>query len=267
MSFRNYLFQVVDENEKATKIGKFFNVFIILLILLNVVAIILESFDSLRQEYTHVFYYFEVCSVIIFTVEYLIRAFTADLKFADKSWIRAVLYFVFSPIALIDLFAILPFYLPLIFVVDLRFIRILRILRVSRLFKLNRYSKSLKLLQSVLKEKLPDITVTFFIALLILIISSILMYEVEHDIQPEKFPNVVAAMWWAVATLTTVGYGDIYPVTAFGKIISSVIAILGIGLIAIPTGILSAAFLEKFKSEKMNKKCPTCGSDISNNIE
>ena len=264
MSLRNYLFQIVDENEKATITAKFFNVFIVVLILLNVLSIILESYDRLKHSYSDVFYYFEIVSVVIFTGEYLIRLITSDLKNPNKPRYKAVLLFVVSPIALIDLFAILPFYLPLIFGVDLRFIRILRIIRVSRLFKLNRYSKSLKLLQSVIKETFMDISITFFIAIIVLIFASILMYEVEHDIQPEKFPNILAAMWWAVATLTTVGYGDVIPVTDIGKILSSFIAVLGIGLIAIPTGILSAAFLEKFKkNDVQNNSCPHCGKKIT----
>jgi voltage-gated potassium channel len=266
MTFREEIFNVIDENNKGTRLSRTFDFFIIGLITLNVVAIILESFENLRLTYKQEFYYFEIFSVTVFTIEYVLRLFTADLKYPDKSKIGATTSFITSPIALVDLFAILPIYLPLLIPIDLRFIRILRLLRVIRLFKINRYSRSLKLIGDVFKEKRSDLGITVFVTFILLVIASTLMYYIEGQEQPEAFPNIVASFWWAVATLTTVGYGDIYPITAWGKFISGIIALLGIGLVALPTGILSSAFIEKInegKTENNSGTCSTCGQEIS----
>lgn len=265
MGFRQKVFNVIDENNKETTLGKFFDFFIIGLIILNVLAIFLESFENLRSSYKQEFYYFEVFSVAIFSIEYVLRLFTSDLKYADKSKVGALAFFVISPMAIIDLFAVLPFYLPFLIPVDLRFIRILRLLRITRLFKINRYSKSLKLIGDVFKEKRSDLGITVFVTFIILVIAATLMFHIEGKEQPDAFPNILASFWWAIATLTTVGYGDIFPITAWGKFISGLIALLGIGLVALPTGILSSAFIEKINENKATdkcEKCPTCGQEI-----
>ena len=269
MEIKQRIFNIIDEKNKDSALSRTFDFFIIGLIVLNVVVIILESFEGLRLVYTQEFYYFEIFSVGIFTVEYLFRLFTADLKYPDKTKIRAIFKYLISPLALVDFFAILPTYLPLLIPIDLRFIRILRLLRIARLFKINRYSKSLKLIGDVFKEKRSELGVTIFITLILLVIASTLMYSIEGREQPEAFPNIIASFWWAVATLTTVGYGDVFPITAWGKFISGIIALLGIGLVALPTGILSSAFIEKIndgKAENNSKTCPTCGQEISKSI-
>jgi voltage-gated potassium channel len=265
MTFREKIFNVIDEKNKETRLSRIFDFFIIGLITLNVVAIIFESFESLRLTYKQEFYYFEIFSVAVFSVEYLLRLLTADLKYPNKTTIGAMISFVKSPLALIDLFAILPTYLPLLIPIDLRFIRILRLLRITRLFKINRYSRSLKLIGDVFREKRSDLGITVFVTFILLVIASTLMYHIEGQEQPEAFPNIVASFWWAVATLTTVGYGDVYPITAWGKFISGIIALLGIGLVALPTGILSSAFIEKIngkKTENNSETCPICGQKI-----
>jgi voltage-gated potassium channel len=265
MTFRHKIFNIIDENNKETKLSRTFDFFIVGLITLNVIAIILESFESLRMLYKQEFYYFEIFSVAVFTVEYVLRLFTADLKYKEKTIAGALLSFVTSPLALVDLFAILPTYLPLLIPIDLRFIRILRLLRISQLFKINRYSRSLKLIGEVFKEKRADLGMTFFVSFIMLVVASTLMYHIEGQDQPEAFPNIIASFWWAIATLTTVGYGDIYPITAWGKLISGIIVLLGIGLVALPTGILSSAFVEKINTRnKLKNKniCPTCGQEI-----
>jgi voltage-gated potassium channel len=131
--------------------------------------------------------------------------------------------------------------------------------------KIGRYNSTLKLIRDVLKEKRAEIGMTFFIAVLLLLVSGFLMYSVENPVQPDKFPNIFASLWWAVATLTTVGYGDIYPITTLGKVISGAVAVLGIGLIALPTGIISAGFIEKINHSKNENKsyiCPHCGKEV-----
>jgi voltage-gated potassium channel len=136
-------------------------------------------------------------------------------------------------------------------------------MRFLRIFKINRYNNSLNLIYSVIKEKKSELAMTGFVALLTLFVASFLMFEVEGEAQPDKFPNLLSCFWWAIATLTTVGYGDVYPITALGKFLSGIIAVLGIGLVALPTGLISAGFVEKIvKDKKRPKKCPHCGKDL-----
>ncbi len=230
--------------------SKTFTKCIYTLIILNVIAIILESYKGLRIQFGDLFRAFEIFSVIIFTIEYALRLWTSERK----------LKFVFSTFGLIDLIAILPFYLPFLFVFDFRFLRILRLFRMLRVFKLGRYSKSLRLIGSVLKETRAELAMTIFIAFILLVFSSTLMYYVENEAQPENFASIGHAFWWAIATLTTVGYGDVYPVTGLGKFLSAIIALIGIGFVALPTGIISSAFIERIKESKKEKcKCPHCG--------
>ncbi|MDP4662077.1 MAG: ion transporter [Salibacteraceae bacterium] len=261
MTIRERIFSIIDEKNKASTASRSFDFFIVGLIILNVVAIILESFKSLRQDYKQEFFYFEIFSVAVFTLEYLIRLLTSDLRYPNKNAFKAAIAFLTSPLALVDILAVLPTYLPLLIPIDLRFVRILRLLRITRLFKINRYSKSLKLIGDVFREKRSDLGITFFVTFILMVIASTLMYFIEGDEQPDMFPNIVASFWWAVATLTTVGYGDVYPITAWGKFISGIIALLGIGLVALPTGILSSAFIEKINDKKNleGNVCPTCG--------
>lgn len=181
----------------------------------------------------------------------------------SSSRFKSILKFVFSTYGLIDLIAIIPFYMPFIVNIDLRFLRILRFMRFMRILKINRYNNSLNLIWTVIKDKKSELAIAGFAVLLTLLIASFLMYYIEGVAQPDKFPNIIASFWWAIATLTTGGYDDVFPITGFGKFVSGLIAILGIGLVALPTGIITSGFIEKIsKSEKEIKKCPHCGKDI-----
>jgi voltage-gated potassium channel len=171
-----------------------------------------------------------------------------------------------TPLALIDLLAILPFYLPIFVHLDLRIIRILRLFRIFRVFKLARYSESVKILSSVIKRKKEELLIVFFVLFILLIVASSLMYFVENDAQPNVFSSIPMAMWWCIVTLTTVGYGDIYPITVLGRILGGIIALLGIGMFALPTGILASAFAEELqKKHERPKICPHCGKVIDKN--
>ena len=176
---------------------------------------------------------------------------------------------MFSFMALIDLIAILPFYIPFIIKIDLRALRALRTVRLLRMFKMNRYTKALSSIADVFKRKASQLQSSVFVVFLLMIISSILMYQVEHAAQPGVFKNAFSGIWWAVATFTTVGYGDIYPVTAAGKVLSALIALLGIALVAVPTGIITAGFMEQIDDKDDSeeevedfKYCPHCGKRI-----
>jgi voltage-gated potassium channel len=257
------VYHLVERGAHGSTVNLVFDYTIMLLIVLNVFALMLETIPEVSKTYGLYLRVFDVFSVIVFSLEYCLRIYVSDLTHPASSRFKSVLRFVFSAYGLIDLMAILPFYLPLFIRIDLRFLRILRLMRFLRVLKINRYNSSLNLIFSVVKEKKADLALTGFVALLVLFVASFLMYYVEGDAQPDKFPNLLACLWWAIATLTTVGYGDVYPITGMGKFLSGVIAVLGIGLVALPTGLISAGFVDKLgKKDKEVRKCPHCGKEI-----
>lgn len=253
------IFQIIEKAEEHDRLSKIFDNILLIIIAFNVLAIILESYDSLSIKYNYVFRYIEVVSIIIFSIEYILRVWTANLKYPQYSGVKARIKYFFTFMALIDLFAILPFYLPMLIPVDLRFLRMIKLTRVLRVFKLNRYSRALNTISKVMREKKDELFTTIFIMIFIIVISSTLIYYIEHDQQPEAFPNIVASFWWAIATLTTVGYGDVYPITGIGKVLASIIALTGIGLVALPTGIISSGFISIIQRDN---KCPHCGKKL-----
>ncbi len=267
MKIKKRIFEIIETGKKGDKLSIGFDTFIISLIILNVTSIVIESFSSLSPSLRTNLRIFEIISVMIFTIEYLLRIWTANLKYKDNSYFIALLKYIRSPMAIIDLLAILPFYIPALIAVDLRFLRILRLTRLLRIFKLNRYTKALAMVGRVIKSKKEELILTMFITFLLVLIASSLMYYIENDIQPGSFPNIIACFWWAIATLTTIGYGDVYPVTAWGKVLSGIIAILGIGLVALPTGIISSGFIEEISkkgnpTKNKTKYCPHCGNKL-----
>ena len=248
--------------------NKVFEVIIIILIIINTGSVIAETFN-LPQNVRDILSTVVIVSVIIFTAEYLLRVWTADMLREELSPAKARLKYIFSFMAIIDLFAIMPFYLPMIIPIDLRALRSLRLVRLLRLFKLNRYTKALSTIAEVFKRKASQLISSLLVVGLLMLIALLIMYNVEHEAQPDKFTNVFQALWWSVATLTTVGYGDIYPITIPGKILSTIIALLGIGLVAVPTGIITAGFSDVIETDKdgeeqdEKKYCPYCGHKIS----
>ena len=251
---------------------------IIIMIILSVVAIILESFPELAIHYYPIFRGFETFTVIFFTVEYVARIWTANCKYPNARFPR--LKYLFSFMALMDLLAILPWYLPF-FSADLRFLRFLRLVRLFRLTrvaKLGRYMNALQSIKRVIRLSASRLVAAVILCAAVMLLSAIVIYTVESPVQPNQFPNVVASLWWAVMTLTTVGYGDVYPITGIGKFFAGVISLVGIGIIAIPTGIIAAGFTtvmpkeEKEEIEEIEKEiegeeaklmyCPYCGKKL-----
>lgn len=250
------------EGTTQDRLVKGFQIFIISLISVNVLVVIVETEASVLDEYGYLFTPFEVFSVLVFTAEYAGRIIVCKMNPRYRGARYARLRFVFAPMMLVDLAAILPFFLPFV-VLDLRFIRIIRLLRLFRLFKLARYSDPMRTLGDVFKAKSGDLAVAFFILLIVLIFASSLMYHAEHEAQPEVFSSIPTSMWWGVITLTTIGYGDAYPVTIAGKIIGAGVAVLGIAVYAIPTGIMASAFTEELRKRKQKPgRCPHCGKDL-----
>lgn len=264
-NIKQKIYNVIMGNEG--KISNIFDGMIITLIIINIIMVIAYTFD-LPDYVQNVFNIVENASVIIFTIEYMLRIWTSDYIYKALSPLKARIKYIFSFMAIIDLLAILPFYFPMIIAVDLRVLRALRLVRIFRIFKISRYTDALTSIGMVFKSKKNELFSSVMVVFLLMIMSAIIMYNVENAAQPKTFNNAFAALWWAVATFTTVGYGDIYPVTVLGKILSAVIALLGIGLVAVPTGIISAGFMEqinKTKAESENDKkhyCPYCGHKL-----
>lgn len=268
MRIKERLFEIISSPDEPSKASKAFDIFIVSLIILNVASVIADTFELPEWENT-VLWYIEIVSVIIFTIEYLLRIYVADLMYPELGTVRSRLRYLRSFMAVIDLLAILPFYIPYLIPIDLRVLRMLRIIRLLRIFKINRYTTALSTIADVLKRKKHQLFSSIAVVSMLIIIAAVLMYNIENEAQPEAFNNAFSALWWAVETLTTVGYGDIYPITPLGRILSVVIALLGIGLVAVPTGIISSGFVEKIEERKNNiepidKKCycPYCGKKI-----
>jgi voltage-gated potassium channel len=259
-SLRRHVWEIVEVAKTGDRASRVFDILILSLIFLNVPAAILDTVPEINARAGGLFYSFEMFSVAVFTVEYLLRlwACQSDPRYAHPIFGRVG--FAMRPMLLIDLAAILPFYLPF-FGVDLLSLRALRLLRILRIVKLERYYSSLGLILRVLKSKREELILASAFMILLLIISASILYHCENPYQPEVFSSIPATMWWAIETLTTVGYGDMCPVTAIGKVFASIIAILGIGMFALPTGILGAGFVEELQSAKSPEEvCPHCGN-------
>lgn len=249
-NLKHRVFTIIQPSVGNDAASAIFDWFIIILIIVNVVLVILDTFSGFPPWALSFFRRAETVSVIVFTVEYLLRVWTANYLYERKKPLAARISYIFSVMALVDLFAVLPFYMPFLFPIDLRVLRMLRLLRLFRLFKVNRYTTALSSVGNVLKRKASQLISSLFVVTILMIMASILMYAIENEAQPNVFQNAFSGLWWAVATLTTVGYGDIYPVTIAGKILGAVIALLGIGFVAVPTGIISAGFMEDISREK-----------------
>jgi len=246
------IFETLEKGEGDDRLSKRFDIFLVTIILLNVAAVILETVDSIYNEIPLIFNYFEKFSILVFSLEYLGRLWTCTYfeKYKHPVWGR--LKFMFSFAAIIDLCAVMPFYLPLILAIDGRFLRMIRLFRILQIFKMGRYSSAFNLITKVIKQRKEELLITLTFVLVLLILASSMMYYLEHEVQPEAFGSIPQTMWWGVATLTTVGYGDVYPITGLGRFLGAIIAILGVGVFALPAGIIAAGF-ESEISKRLNK--------------
>ncbi len=257
------LVEAVSKEDLKQRHFDYFDVFIMILICLNVMAVILESFEPLRLRYRFELRLFEVLSIIVFTIEYLLRLWSCTVDPKYSAPVIGRIRFMFSLYSLVDLMAILPFYLPMLLPVDLRFLRAFRLFRLLRVLKFGRYTDSMRLFGRVLRDKKSELYSSLIVIIILLIIASSLLYSVEREVQPDKFTNILSSMWWGVATFTTVGSGDIYPVTSIGRLFGAIISLLGVGFFALPTGILSAGFVEAIKNKScLERKCPHCGRKL-----
>lgn len=251
-----------DDNELLDKIIAFG---LIALIIANVVAVVIETVDWINQAYSGFFLAFEAFSLAVFSIEYLFRLWIAPLDPRYPGRFRGRIKYALTPMAIIDLLAIVPAFLPFFIAMDLRIVRVLRIFRLFRLLKMSRYVESLNSLDDVVRAKKEELLVTTILIVTMLLFSGSLMYVVENEAQPDKFPDIPSALWWGIATLTTVGYGDVFPVTPVGKLLGGMIAFLGIGIFALPTGILASGFAEELQRKRKTPNsglCPHCSKPI-----
>ena len=242
--------QVLDIPQADDLISQIVGYSLVVLIILNVLAVIFESVETIREAAGDAFIWFEVVSVVIFTVEYIIRVWSS-VESAEHTY-RHPLYgrlrYAMRPLILIDLIVILPFYLSFLFGVDLRILRVMRLLRV---FKLTRYSGAWSMFAAVLHgQRRPLMMAAYLLAITLIVVAS-LMYLVENRAQPVAFANIPSAMWWGLVTLTTVGYGDVTPITTIGKMLGAAVTILGIGMYALPAGILASGFMQELNRRQL----------------
>lgn len=266
------IFQTISSPDVPTTASRIFDLCIIFLIVLDVIVVVAETFQ-LPEWLSLVTCYVELFSVIIFTIEYLLRIYVADLLYPELSPFRARLRYMRSFMAIVDLLSILPFYSAYLIPVDLRILRTFRVGRGLRFLKLNRYTSALNLIGDVFKRKKAQLLSSMGVVFVVMLVASVIMYHIENEAQPEVFDNALSALWWAIITITTVGYGDVYPVTVMGKVLGAVIALLGIGLVAVPTGIIASGFSETLEEKKQQEQlekeehdpqcfCPYCGKKL-----
>ncbi len=266
------IFLLLETKEHQRKSSRFFEYFLIFLIISNTLAVSIESMEEIFESNKVWLIGFNRFSVGVFTLEYILRVWSCTTldKYHHPLWGR--LRYMFTPLAIIDLIAFLPFYLPFT-QVDFRSIQLLRLTRFLQLLKLGRYSRAIKILTQVVYLRREELILTLNIVVFLMIFSGSLIYFAEHEAQPDKFPHIPASMWWAVITLTTVGYGDVYPITPLGKLLGGILALLGIGIFALPAGIIASGFTEVIAlNQRKNKTispkiCPHCGNNIDQPLE
>jgi len=246
MSWRQRLFSILEGRAHGDPIARWFDPAMTALILANVAAVVLGTVQSIHAPYRAEFKWFERFSLTVFTVEYVLRMWACGSVPSYAGW-RGRLRYALRPLVLIDLLSIAPGLLAAEF--DARFLRSLRVWRLLRLFKLTRYSSSLHTFGRVLRRCAPELLSTLFVMLLLLVVASSLMYYLEKD-DNKAFTSIPVAMWWGIATFTTVGYGDITPITPAGRLLGGCVAILGIAMFAIPAGVVGAAFAEEWRKQR-----------------
>ncbi|MFA4034559.1 ion transporter [Blautia stercoris] len=236
------IFNIIQIGDKSNKISRAFDIFITIIIVGNIIVTVLETFDQLAS-FSGLFKIVEIVTVFVFCVEYILRIWTANYLYQEVTAGHARFKFLISFDGIVDLLTIIPAFFLSGFVI----FRMLRVARIFHLFRLNAKYDSFNVITTVLYEKRNQIISSVFIVLILMLASSLCMYSVEHEAQPAVFRNAFSGIWWSMSTLLTVGYGDIYPITTLGRIMAICIAYLGVGAVAIPTGIISAGFVEQYQ--------------------
>ena len=243
---RKRLFEIIEIGLPGDVASQVYDAFNILSIVINLVVSVMYTFDDLHAKFGPWLVTVEAITVAFFALDYCLRLWTAKFLRPSLSEPKAVLRYIFSFSGLVDLLSFLPYYLPVFFPSGAVAFRMFRVARVFRLFRVNAYYDSLGVITEVISSKRQQLFSSVFILLVLMLASSLCMYSLEHEAQPQVFTNAFSGIWWSVSTLLTIGYGDIYPVTTMGKIFSIFITFLGVGMVAIPTGIISAGFVDQY---------------------
>ena len=243
---RYHTFRMVSVGVVDEPINQAYDIISTTALVVNLAVMIMNTFDNLSAKFGDLFMVLEQITVFFFAVDYMLRIYTAKFLYPESTPWKATLRYIFSFAGIIDLLSFLPFYLPVFFPAGASVFRMFRVARIMRLFRINAYYDSLNVITEVLSSKKQQLLSSVFIILVLMVAASLCMYSVENAAQPDVFKNAFSGIWWASSTLLTVGYGDIYPITTMGKVLGIAITFLGVGMVAIPTGIISAGFVEQY---------------------
>lgn len=244
------IYEIVNVGASEDFISRAYDFLNTFIIVINLAVSVIYTFQDVREAYGGLLLRIEAVTVAFFAVDYVLRVWTARFLYPKQTKPKALLKYIFSFTGIVDLLSFLPYYLPVFFPAGAVAFRMFRVVRIFRLFRLNKYYDALNVITEVITSKRQQLLSSVFIILVLMLASSLCMYSLEHEAQPEVFTNAFSGMWWAVSTLLTVGYGDIYPVTPMGQLFSIVITFLGVGMVAIPTGIISAGFVDQYSRIK-----------------
>ena len=249
-NLRQRVFKMVSVGVVDDRINQSYDFLSTGMLLVNLIGAFAGTFDAVALRYDTLLHQIEAVTVAFFAIDYLLRMYTAPCLYPDESGYKPYLRYAISGAGIIDIMSFLPYYLPLFFPAGAVAFRLIRVARILRLFRINAYYDSMNVISDVLKSKSQQLLSSVFIIFVLMLASSLAMYSIEHDAQPTIFKNAFSGLWWAVSTLLTVGYGDIYPITPLGKAFGILITFLGVGMVAIPTGIISAGFVEQYSRLK-----------------
>lgn len=247
---RKRVFEIIEVGNDLDYVSRAYDFLNAFVIIINLVVSIMLTFTELTQKYGTLLQIAEAFTVTFFGIDYVLRIWTARYLYPEIKESHAVREYALSFTGIVDLLSFLPYYLPVFFPSGTVAFRMIRIIRIFRLFRINAYYDSLSVITAVIKGKSQQLISSVFIISILMIASSLCMYSIEHEAQPEVFTNAFSGIWWAASTLLTVGYGDIYPITTMGKLFGIFIAFLGVGMVAIPTGIISAGFVDQYTTFK-----------------
>lgn len=243
---RKRLFEIIEVGNCIDRVSRYYDFLNVITIVINLIVSILYTYDDVRENYGELLLFIVGVTVIFFAADYILRLFTARFLYPKfKEW-HAIRKYALSFNGVVDILSFLPYFLPIFFPMGTVAFRMIRIVRIFRLFRINAYYDSLSVIKDVISGKKQQLISSVFIILVLMMASSLCMYSLEHEAQPEVFSNAFSGIWWAASTLLTVGYGDIYPITTIGKMFGIFITFLGVGMVAIPTGIISAGFVDQY---------------------
>lgn len=249
---RKRLFEILEVGNDLDYVSRAYDFLNAFTIILNLVVSIMSTYESMREQYGEALVIIEEVTVAFFCIDFFLRVFTARFLYIDENLTegQSVKKYIFSVLGIVDILSWLPYYLPIFFPTGTVAFRMIRIVRIFRLFRVNAYHDSLSVISAVIYGKRQQLVSSVFIILVLMLGSSLCMYSLEHEAQPQVFQNAFSGIWWAASTLLTVGYGDIYPITTLGKLFGIFITFLGVGMVAIPTGIISAGFVDQYSTMK-----------------